>query len=104
MATDAGTRSAEASGCLPGDIAQRVIGGDYSQVQGRHITLPNDVSVLNPVPGTATVAVAPGAVGILTLTTCHPQFSNAERMIIHAVQTEATDKAAGIPAAMTEVS
>ena len=26
--------------------------------------------------------VAPGAVGIMTLTTCHPQFSNAERMII----------------------
>ncbi|EEI18186.1 class E sortase [Corynebacterium lipophiloflavum] len=103
MATDAGGRMAEAAGCLPGEIAQRVVGGDYSQVQGRHITLPNNVSVLNPVPGTPVMDVAPGAVGIMTLTTCHPQFFNAERMIIHAVLTEATDKSAGMPA-MTEVN
>ena len=38
---------------------------------------------------------------VITLTTCHPQFSNAERMIIHAVQTDARDKSAGPPPAMT---
>ena len=43
--------------------------------------------------------------GLITLTTCHPQFSNAERMIIHAVRTEVTpkDQAGALPPAMTEV-
>ena len=104
MSVDPAERAAQATPCLGSEQAQRVIGGDYAAVQGRHITLPNDVSVLNPIPGTAAVEVAPGAEPILTLTTCHPQFSNAERMIIHAVRTETTDKAGGPPAAMTEVS
>lgn len=29
---------------------------------------------------------------ILTLTTCHPQFSNAERMIVHAMEVEKEEK------------
>lgn len=43
--------------------------------------------------------------GLVTLTTCHPQFSNAERLIIHAVCTDVqpTDPGAGFPAAMKEV-
>ena len=43
--------------------------------------------------------------GLVTLTTCHPQFSNAERLIIHAVRTDVQpkDPGAGFPAAMKEV-
>lgn len=104
MAGDPAGRDAEAAQCLAGEVAHRVVDGDYSGVLGRHITLPNDVSVLNPVPGAAAVEVAPGAEGIMTLTTCHPQFSNAQRMIIHAVLTETTDKAGGPPSAMKEAS
>ncbi|WP_165165400.1 class E sortase [Corynebacterium qintianiae] len=104
MSGDPAERAREAAPCLGGGQADRVVGGDYSGVHGRHITLPNDVSVLNPVPGTGTMEVAPGAEGIMTLTTCHPQFSNAERMIIHAIQTEVSNKAGGPPSAMTEVS
>ncbi|AWB84881.1 class E sortase [Corynebacterium liangguodongii] len=104
MTTDPQQRAGEASRCMGTRLAPRVAAGDYSGVLGRHITTPNDVSVLNPVPGTARVEVAPGAEALLTLTTCHPQFSNAERMIIHAVMVEAVDKAAGPPAAMKEVS
>ena len=40
--------------------------------------------------------------GLITLTTCHPQFSNAERMIIHAVRTEVQpkDPSGALPPAM----
>ena len=57
---------------------------EYSHVVGRHITTPGDVSVTNPVPESD---AAPNR-EILTLTTCHPQFSNAERMIVHAMEKE----------------
>ncbi|MDU6255397.1 MAG: class E sortase [Staphylococcus warneri] len=61
---------------------------EYSHVVGRHITTPGDVSVTNPVPESD---AAPNR-EILTLTTCHPQFSNAERMILHAMEVEKEEK------------
>ena len=61
---------------------------EYSHVVGRHITTPGDVSVTNPVPESD---AAPNR-EILTLTTCHPQFSNAERMIVHATEVEKEEK------------
>ena len=91
-------RTAASSSCLPDAVAREVADGRYAHVLGRHITLPSDTSVLEPVPGGGD-ARADGRV--ITLTTCHPQFSNAERMIIHAVQTDARDKSAGPPPAMT---
>ena len=65
---------------------------EYHSVQGRHITLPGDVSVLHHVPGAEGVEPSES---LLTLTTCHPQFSNAERMIIHAMETDREAKAPG---------
>ena len=61
---------------------------EYSHVVGRNITTPGDVSVTNPVPESD---AAPNR-EILTLTTCHPQFSNAERMIVHAMEVEKEEK------------
>lgn len=58
---------------------------EYSHVAGRHITVPGDVGVLEQVPS---LSDATASEGILTLTTCHPQFSNAERMIVHAMEVE----------------
>ncbi|SDS76742.1 class E sortase [Corynebacterium timonense] len=104
MSDDPLERAAEAAPCMPTELAQRVAAGDYAHVAGRHITLPEDVSVINPMPGLARAEVAEGLAGVMTLTTCHPQFSNAERMIVHAVYTDVADKSAGPPAAMTEVS
>jgi sortase A len=46
--------------------------------------MPTDVEVVNPTPNAA--ADAPATGHYLTLTTCHPRFSAAERLIIHAVQ------------------
>lgn len=68
---------------------------EYQQIQGRHITLPGDVSVLQPIPGTPPEAGVEASEGLLTLTTCHPQFSNAERMILHAMETDREPKSPG---------
>ncbi|MDK8796174.1 class E sortase [Corynebacterium sp. MSK041] len=85
-------RRAEVAGCLSGPVLDRVADGDYADVQGRHITLPSDIGVVAPHPGRDDPADSPDLLPVLTLTTCHPQFSNAERMIIHAVQTDITPK------------
>ena len=107
MDADPELRRASVSPCLPQDLTDRVAGGDYAQVMGRHITTPNDINVVNPMPETRSTEVVPGMASIITLTTCHPQFSNAERMIIHAVMSESMPKAPGgggaLPPAMTEL-
>lgn len=100
-------RRAQASPCLNPEQVERVAEGDYAMVQGRHITVPGDVDVINPMPSQPSMEVAEGMEGLITLTTCHPQFSNAERMIVHAMQSEIIPKAPGsdvLPSAMTEVS
>ncbi|WP_191090018.1 class E sortase [Nesterenkonia ebinurensis] len=51
------------------------------QVRERHVVLPTQTEVLSPVPN------QPGEqaeVGVLTFTTCHPMYSNRERLIHHA--------------------
>ncbi|WKD58328.1 Sortase family protein [Corynebacterium capitovis DSM 44611] len=103
--TEAAQRAAEAAPCLSGALAERVVGGDYAGVAGKVITTPRDTSVIAPLPGREGDSVA-GLAGVLTLTTCHPQFSNAERMIIHAIQTEVVEKSDGVvrPRALQEES
>ena len=102
---DPGERRGEGAGCLPGQLNERVAAKDYAGVQGRQITVPGDINVVNPMPGARSTKVAPGMEGLITLTTCHPQFSNAQRMIIHAVRTEVMpkDPAGALPPAMKEV-
>ena len=105
MERDAEARRHAASACLPDELAERISAGDYAGVQGRHITVPSNIEVVNPMPGERSTQVKDGMEGLITLTTCHPQFSNAERMIIHAVQTEAqlkTPEGGELPPAMSE--
>ena len=101
MSLNPDERRAEGAPCLPGGLNERVAAGDYAAVQGRHITVPTNIEVVNPMPETRSTQVPEGALPVMTMTTCHPQFSNAERMIIHAVQTEylPKDQAAGNPPA-----
>ncbi len=99
-------RTAASQSCLRGPLLDDVAHGRYAHVLGRHITLPTDTSVLAPLPeapesGAAAAGEKDKLGRVITLTTCHPQFSNAERMIIHAVQTDARDKSAGPPPALT---
>lgn len=95
-------RRAAATGCLTPEQVERITTGEYAGVQGRHITLPGAVEVINPVPGLAATQVAEGMESLITLTTCHPQFSNAERMIVHAIEVESTPKIAGERPAVLE--
>jgi sortase A len=60
-----------------GDLSVAVDG-----VPGRRIVDPSAVDVIAPVPGQAGGAPAGS---YLTLTTCHPKFSAAQRLIVHAV-------------------
>lgn len=51
------------------------------EVRERHVVLPNQTEVLSPVPSQAG---AEAEFGVLTFTTCHPMYSNRERLIHHA--------------------
>lgn len=92
---------------MRGPLLNDVARGRYAHVLGRHITLPTDTSVLAPLPeapesGAAAAGEKDKLGRVITLTTCYPQFSNAERMIIHAVRTEVQpkDPSGALPPAM----
>ncbi len=77
--------------------------GQYAGVHGREITLPTDYAQVLPIPTVMSTTVPPDAQRLITLTTCHPQFSDAERMIIHGVLVGSYAKAPGfLPPEMTE--
>ena len=68
------------------------LSGRYADVVGKTIVLPTQVDVIAAVPG------HPGRVPtnrLITLTTCHPQFSAAQRLIVHGVLVASYRKAAG---------
>jgi len=67
-----------------GDPATGDFGTDPSGIPGQEIVSPQDVEVVFPIPGVDDLSVEPTS-AYLTLTTCHPKFSNAQRLIIHAV-------------------
>lgn len=95
-----GDRTKSMKKCLDDKQLEQVTQGKYANVVGRHITLPGDVSVLDKIPGSEEKNPTEK---LLTLTTCHPQFSNAERMIIHAIEVESQPKKDGErPAALEE--
>lgn len=51
-------------------------------VAGREIVSPSDGNVLLPVPNSPGT---PPTEKLMTMTTCHPKFTAAQRMIVHAV-------------------
>lgn len=103
MSTSGADRAVEAADCFNETQVRRMAEGDYVNVSGRSITTPDRIDVTYPSPGVFDTAVSEGAEALLTLTTCHPQFSNAERMIVHAMLVEEIDKSSGErPAALEE--
>ncbi|GAA2334463.1 hypothetical protein GCM10009854_07600 [Saccharopolyspora halophila] len=72
--------------------------GPYQDVSGRRIVGPSRGDVIDPVPGAPVADVlAPGASRLITLTTCHPEFSARQRLIVHGVLTTEYPKIAGSP-------
>lgn len=71
-------------------------GGPYGQTVGREVVSPDQGDVVAPVPHQpADVLPAAQQVALLTLTTCHPQFSDRQRLIVHAVLTNQFPKTPG---------
>ncbi|MEU6641453.1 class E sortase [Saccharomonospora sp. NPDC046836] len=68
----------------------------YRQTVGRVIVTPNRGDAVAPVPyQPANILPETDQAPLLTLTTCHPQFSDRERMIIHGVLTDQFQKQPG---------
>lgn len=65
------------------------------------VVMPQDVEVIAPVPGEPGVEATDR---MLTLTACHPMFSARERYIVHAEFAYWTDRADGIPEALSDGS
>jgi sortase A len=79
--------------------------GAYDGVYGREITVPSDYAQVLPVPHVNSTAVPADAERLITLTTCHPQFSDAQRMIIHGILVKSYAKAPGfLPPELEETS
>jgi sortase A len=79
-----------------GDIIQaRTLQGNFRyRVSGQEIVAPSDISVIDPTPVNAEVP-EDGYLATLTLTTCNPKYSAAQRLVIHA---ELTDEFVPLPA------
>ena len=61
----------------------RVLGPAQGGVPGQQVVSPSDVSVIAPTPSGPPDGSPTGA--YLTLTTCHPEYSARQRLIVHAV-------------------
>ena len=57
--------------------------GPAEQVPGQQVVSPSDVSVIAPTPDGPADGPPTGA--YLTLTTCHPEYSARQRLVVHAV-------------------
>lgn len=96
-------REAAMRECIAPELAAQLSTGGYAGLPGRYITTPTNINVINPIPGSADPTVTPEDAALLTMTTCHPQYSNAERMIVHAALVRTDPKAPGyVPAEMTQ--
>ncbi len=71
------------------------------RVYAQRIVLPTQVEVVLPVPG------EPGRApteAVLTMTSCHPQFSSRQRWVTHARLDQILNRADGLPAEVLEVT
>lgn len=75
---------AAAEDCMDWDVASRLSDSMYRDLDGNRIIAPNQVDVVAPVPGKPELPAEEAELSLLTLTTCHPLWSNAQRMIVHA--------------------
>jgi sortase A len=65
------------------------LGGPYKDLDGQQIVLPTNGGVIAPVPPNGAKQPSKGEMAsLMTLTTCHPRFSDKQRLIVHAVLTK----------------
>ncbi len=80
------------------------LGAPYDKTVGQEIVLPTQGEVIDVVPHFVGEPPAPAQqAALMTLTTCHPRFSDKQRLIVHAVLSDSYPKAPGfLPEEMKE--
>ncbi|SRR5580765_166390 len=68
---------------------------DVYVVTDHQIVLPTQVDVIDPVPSKPGVAPT---IAVMTMTSCNPKFSAAQRYVVHARLDHAYTRAQGLPA------
>jgi sortase A len=66
----------------------------------QEIVSPSDVSVAYPVPDQPNSAAVP-TLPVLTFTSCNPRYSAAQRIVVHALLSQAKPKSQGLPPALS---
>lgn len=84
----------QVSECVPPQVAAAMSRAEYQGTPGRYIVSPSEVDVVSPVPSHAEIDASRAQASMVTLTTCHPVWSNRQRMIVHAVLVDSTLKSA----------
>jgi sortase (surface protein transpeptidase) len=79
---------AAGKGSRPQCAGVKPLGGLYDRTTGQQIVRPTQGDVIGTVPNRPGAQPAPGQeASLITLTTCHPKFSAAQRLIVHGVLT-----------------
>lgn len=77
--------------CVDNQSIKDALAKDYSNLPGSYIVKPDAYQVTWPIPHFSEDQ-SKATLPLLTITTCHPKYSDAERMIIHAVLTKIEKK------------
>lgn len=80
-------RRKENAKCFNPQLQKALADDKYSSIDGHSIIDPSKTDVIWPIPG-KTEQSGDSTLSLLTLTTCHPHWSNEQRYIVHAVNTE----------------
>jgi sortase A len=67
----------------------------YPRVPHQEIVSPTDVAVAYPVPDQSDPEAKP-SLKMLTFTTCNPRYSAAQRLVVHAILTQALKRGPGV--------
>ncbi|WP_319975472.1 class E sortase [Lentzea sokolovensis] len=82
---------------------ERSHGAPYANTPGQEIVRPEQGEVIDPVPNYRGELSADQLASLMTMTTCHPKFSDRQRLIVHAVLTQSYPKRPGfLPGELTE--
>jgi sortase A len=93
-------KSPKCAGIVP---LKESLGASYAQTTGQEIVSPSQGEVINAVPHVKGEVPAAQQAKLMTLTTCHPRFSDRQRLIVHAVMTAGYPKQPGfVPAELKE--
>ena len=91
--SDSSARRAAEQKCLNTATVDQLNSSTYSGVRGQEIVLPTMVESVSPVPGRGDLSSDNAELAMMTLTSCHPVWSNRQRMVVHAVLSQVEPKA-----------